>query len=139
MSLSAHYSNYSTRFTGTLPGVATTQVGSLSINTTQPKYAFQLNSAPNQTVLMITPDGEAVWSGKPSEAADALMKNLTFRLEETAGFTKAVRRRYYYQACKNILSKAETMTHEEFIDFLRKHVYTREGQVIMDTLKNEQN
>lgn len=139
MSLNSYYTTYSTRFTGTLPGVATPQVGSFAINATQPKYSFQLNSEPGRTVLVIKPDGEAIWSGKPSEAADALMKNLTFRLEENAGVTKAVRRRYYYQACKNILNKAESMTHEEFIDFLRKHVYTRESQVIMDTLKNEQN
>lgn len=112
--------------------------GPYAINT-RSNYPLQINSASGQPVLVIKHDGEAVWSGKPSEAADALVKNLTFRLEKTAGVTKAARRRYYYQACKNILDKAERMTHEEFIDFLRKHVYTREGQVIMDTLKDEQN
>lgn len=90
-------------------------------------------------MLCIKPDGEAVWTGKPSEAADIMVKNLTFRFEDRAGITKAARRRYYYQACKNILAKAEHMQHEEFIDFLRKHVYTREGQIIVDSLKNEQN
>ena len=102
-----------------------------------PKYAVQINSSPGVPVLTIDQKGEAKWHGPPSAAADAFIRCLTVKLEDHVNISKTVRKRYYYQACKNLLKKAERMSHEEFIDYLRKHVYTREGQVIMDALKNE--
>ena len=102
-----------------------------------PKYAVQLNAAAGVPALTIDHNGEAEWHGKPSAAADAFIRCLTVKLEDHTNISKTVRRRYYYQACKNLLKKAESMTHEEFIDFLREHVYTREGKVILDALKDE--
>jgi hypothetical protein len=93
---------------------------------------------PNQKcVLTITGDGDVEWTGKPSEAADVLVKSFQFAVENKKGVTKAARRRYYYRACKNILNKAEKMEHEQFIDFLQKQVYNRERKVIIDSLKGD--
>lgn len=95
------------------------------------------NSTPTTPVLTITSDGEVIWNGKPSEAADILVQSFQFKVEQTKGFTKAARRRYYYIACKNILNKAEKMEYREFLDFLQKHVYNKERKVILDGLKGE--
>lgn len=94
---------------------------------------------PNQNcVLTITGDGDVQWTGRPSEAADILVKSFQFAVEDKKGVTKAARRRYYYKACKNILNKAEKMEHKEFIDFLQKQVYNRERKVIIDSLKGDE-
>ena len=97
-------------------------------------FTFQ---TPAKTVLTITGDGDVVWSGKPSEAADILVTSFQFAVEDKKGITKAARRRYYLKACQNILNKAEKMEHEEFLDFLKKQVYNKERKVIMDALKGE--
>lgn len=102
-----------------------------------PKYAIQLNASAGVPALTIDYNGEAEWHGKPSAAADAFIRCLNVKLEDHVNISKTVRRRYYYQACKNLLKKAESTTHEEFIDFLKEHVYTREGKVILDALKDE--
>ena len=92
-------------------------------------------NTPSNPVLTITGDGDVIWSGKPSEAANILVQSFQFKVEQTKGFTKAARRRYYLKACQNILNKAEKMEYSEFIDFLRKQVYNRERKVIIDSLK----
>jgi accessory colonization factor AcfC len=94
-------------------------------------------NTPLNPVLTITGDGDVIWSGKPSEAADILVQSFQFAVEDKKGITKAARRRYYYRACKNLLAKAEKMEHPEFVDFLRKHVYNKERRVIMSALKGE--
>ena len=107
--------------------------------TTQPmsnsKFTFNTQQS---TVLTITGDGEVIWSGKPSQAADVLVRSFQLAVEDAKGVTKAARRRYYYKACKNILNKAEKMEHDEFVDFLRKQVYNRERTVILDGLKGKE-
>jgi len=65
------------------------------------------------------------------------VRTFQFKVEDMKGVTKAARRRYYLRACQNILNKAETMEHNEFLDFLRKHVYNKERRVIMSALKGE--
>lgn len=99
---------------------------------------IQFNAAQNKPVLTITEDGDVIWSGKPSEAADVLVQSFQFAVEDKKGVTKAARRRYYLKACQNILNKAERMSHEEFIDFLQKHVYNKERRVIVDALQGRQ-
>ncbi len=91
-----------------------------------------------KSILTITADGDVIWNGKPSQAADVLVRTFQIAVENKKGVTKAAKRRYYYQACKNILNKAERMEHQEFIDFLQKQVYNRERKVIIDSLKGEQ-
>lgn len=88
-------------------------------------------------MLTITGDGDVIWNGKPSQAADILVNSFQIAVETKKGVTKAAKRRYYYRACKNILNKAEKMEHEEFIDFLQKQVYNRERKVIIDGLKGD--
>jgi len=109
---------------------------------TVPQWAFPNNSITfhnkdSKPTLIITNDGDVEWHGKPSEAADALVRTFQFKVEDMKGVTKAARRRYYLRACQNILNKAETMEHNEFLDFLRKHVYNKERRVIMSALKGE--
>lgn len=99
--------------------------------------AFQFNSTNNKPVLVITKDGDVEWHGKPSEAADCLVRSFQFAVEDAKGITKAARRRYYLRACQNILNKAEKMEHQEFLDFLQKQVYNKERRVIMDSLKGD--
>lgn len=97
------------------------------------------NSAPSNPVLTITGDGDVIWNSKPSEAANILVQSFQFKVEDAKGFTKANRRRYYLKACQNILNKAEKMEHQEFLDFLQKHVYNKERRVIIDSLKGDNN
>jgi len=115
-------------FNAGITGIATNNVA---------PYSFQFNSQVGEPVVVITREGDVKWFGKPSQAAVVFQQSLQFHIENQVGITKAARRRYYYMACRNMLGKAESMTHEEFVDFLRKHVYTREGQVIMGELKGE--
>ena len=99
---------------------------------------ISFNNKESKPVLVITNDGDVEWHGKPSEAADALVRTFQFTVEDKKGITKAARRRYYYKACKNILNKAEKMESKEFIAFLQKQVYNKERRVIMDELKGEE-
>jgi len=108
----------------------------LHINKTNPNHnSIQFNNRDSKPVLVITQDGDVEWHGKPSEAAEALTRTFQFAVEDMKGVTKAARRRYYYRACKNILNKAEQMEHQEFLDFLKKHVYNKERRVIVDALQ----
>jgi len=100
----------------------------------QPNNSISFHNQ-GKAVLIITNDGDVEWHGKPSEAADALKTTFQFAVEDMKGVTKAARRRYYYRACKNILNKAEQMEHQEFLDFLKKHVYNKERRVIVDALQ----
>lgn len=120
------------------PGFIAQQINTVHPNvaTIVPNNNITFNT-PSKPVLTITGDGDVIWSGKPSEAANILVQSFQFKVEETKGFTKAARRRYYYKACKNILNKAEKMEHQEFLDFLNKHVYNKERKVILDGLKGE--
>ena len=110
----------------------------IGINQPVPNNTIQFNSSKNKPVLIITNDGDVEWHGKPSEAADCLVRSFQFAVEDMKGVTKAARRRYYLKACQNILNKAEKMEHQEFLDFLQKQVYNKERRVIMDSLKGEQ-
>ena len=104
-------------------------------NLTPNNNMISFQNKENKSVLIITNDGDVEWHGKPSEAADALVRTFQFKVEDMKGVTKAARRRYYLRACQNILNKAETMEYEEFIAFLQKRVYNKERTVIMDSLK----
>jgi hypothetical protein len=95
-------------------------------------------NGPNKTVLTITGDGDVIWTGKPSEAADILVKSFQLAVENQRGITKAARRRYYWKAVDNLARKSEQMTADEFVDFVRKQAYNRETKVILDTLKGVQ-
>jgi hypothetical protein len=117
---------------GNTNGTGIYTIGNLVPNNT---ITFSQNNKP---VLTITHDGDVEWTGKPSEAADAIMQVLQIRVEAEKGITKAARRRYYLRACQNILNKAETMEYEEFLAFLNKQVYNREKRVIMDSLKGNE-
>jgi len=101
------------------------------------KNAITFTTSGNKEVLIITNDGDVEWHGKPSEAAEALVRTFQFTVENEKGVTKAARRRYYLRACQNILNKAEKMEHDEFVAFLQKQVYNKERRVIMDSLKGE--
>ena len=114
------------------PGILTPSLTTVSTVAAQTS-AFTFQSANNTPVLIIRKDGEVEWHGKPSEAAEIMVKSFQFSIEDKQGITKAARRRYYLAACKNILNKAETMQHEEFIDFLKTQVYNKERRVIMDS------
>ena len=109
----------------------------IGINQPISNNSIQFNSTNNKPVLVITKDGDVEWHGKPSEAADCLVRSFQFAVEDAKGITKAARRRYYLRACKNILNKAEKMEHVEFLDFLQKQVYNKERRVIMDALRGE--
>ena len=111
----------------------------LHINTTNVKSnSIQFNNQDSKPVLIITQDGDVEWHGKPSEAADCLVRTFQFKVENMKGVTKAARRRYYLRACQNILNKAQKMESQEFLDFLQKQVYNKERRVIIDALKGEQ-
>lgn len=99
--------------------------------------AFVFNDDQSKPVLVITKEGDVEWHGKPSEAADVLVRTFQITVESAKGVTKSARRRYYYLACKNLLKHAEQMEYEEFLAFLNREVYNRERKVIMDGLKNE--
>jgi hypothetical protein len=129
-----------------------TQVGFVAQTVAMPSYYSAMNKAtpyPNSIqfnnkssadpILTITAEGDVIWKGKPSEAAEVLVKAFQLKIENINGMTSATRRRYYLQACQNLLKAAEQMEHEEFIAFLNKQVYNREHTVIMDALKGNYN
>jgi hypothetical protein len=91
--------------------------------------------SPNKAILTITGDGDVIWNGKPSEAADILVKSFTLAVEDAKGVTKAARRRYYWKAVDNLAKKSKQMSAEEFVDFVQKQAYNRECKVLIDTLK----
>jgi hypothetical protein len=97
--------------------------------------SIQFNNTNTKPVLTITQDGEVIWDGKPSEAAEALKRTFQFTVEDMKGVTKAARRRYYWRAVDNLAKKSQQMSADEFVDFVRKQAYNRETKVIMDTLK----
>jgi len=97
--------------------------------------SIQFNNTNTKPVLTITHDGEVIWDGKPSEAAEALKRTFQFTVEDMKGVTKAARRRYYWRAVDNLARKSEQMTADEFVDFVRKQAYNRECKVLIDTLK----
>lgn len=106
-----------------------------------PNNNIQFNTGKSNAypILTITGDGDVIWNGKPSQAADILVRSFQLAVEDAKGVTKAAKRRYYLLACQNLLNKATTMEHNEFVDFLKKQVYNRETKVIMDSLKYGQN
>jgi hypothetical protein len=119
---------------GTVPfnaGTGLTYTNNIRPNT----ITFSNNNKP---ILTITQDGDVEWTGKPSEAADAIVRVLQLRVEDKKGLTKAARRRYYAMACRNILEQAEKMEYEEFLAYLNREVYNRESRVIIDSLKGEE-
>jgi hypothetical protein len=91
--------------------------------------------SPTKVVLTITGDGDVIWNGKPSEAADILVKSFTLAVETAKGVTKSARRRYYWKAVDNLAKKSERMSPQDFVDFVRKQAYNRECKVLIDTLK----
>ena len=97
------------------------------------------NGKATDPILTITGDGDVIWNGKPSEAADILVRSFQMAVEDAKGVTKAAKRRYYALACRNILSRAEEMEFEEFLAFLNREVYNKERRVILDSLKGEDN
>ena len=96
------------------------------------------NSQGSNEILRITPEGDVKWSGTPSQAAEVFRQCLQFHVEDQVKFKAAARSRYYMLACKNILNKAETMQHDELLDFLKDQVYNRERKVIIDSLKGKE-
>jgi hypothetical protein len=102
-----------------------------------PNNNITFNSQQNKPVLVITGNGDVEWHGKPSEAADCLVRTFQFAVEEKKGVTKAARRRYYYRAVNNLAKKSRTMSAEQFVDFVQKQAYTRERKVILDSLRGE--
>jgi len=103
----------------------------------QPNHSITFNSQGNKPVLIITKDGDVEWRGKPSESAEALKRTFQFTVEDMKGVTKAARRRYYYRAVSNLAKKSQSMSANEFVDFVQKQAYTRERKVILDSLKGE--
>jgi hypothetical protein len=114
------------------------QWSNTSVQLRQPvRNSIVFNSSDNNAILTITGAGDVIWSGKPSEAAAVMVRSFTFTVEDELGISKAARRRYYYLACRNLLSKAKKMDGKELIDHLEKEVYNREGKVMWDALTNE--
>jgi len=135
---SNNHTGFMAQTIGPAYGYYNTAVGSQAGHSYQPNNV-QFNSSGPKTVLTITGDGDVIWTGKPSEAADILVRSFQMSVEDAKGVTKAARRRYYALACRNILSKAEDMEYEEFLAFLNREVYNRERKVILDSLKGEDN
>ena len=125
---------------GTLPQWTSLAGSGLTIGNLQPNNnMISFHDKNEKAILIITNDGDVEWNGKPSEAADALVRTFQFKVEDMKGVTKAARRRYYLRACQNILNKAEKMEHNQFVAFLQKQVYNKERRVIMDSLKGNEN
>jgi hypothetical protein len=99
--------------------------------------SIQFNNSNTKPVLTITHDGDVIWDGKPSEAAEALKRTFQFTVEDMKGVTKSARRRYYWRAVDNLAKKSRTLSAEQFVDFVQKQAYTRERKVILDSLRGE--
>ena len=99
-------------------------------------FTFNTSSVSNPALLTITQEGDVIWNGKPSKAAEILVRSFQMRVEDEQGIIKSAKRRYYALACRNILKQAEQMEYEEFLAFLNREVYNRDRKVILDGLKD---
>lgn len=84
----------------------------------------------NKTVLTITNDGDVIWSGKPSQAADVLEQTFSNMIDSKAA-SASMRQRTYMRACQSLLAKARSMTKEEFIAHLEESIANRNSKVVL--------
>jgi hypothetical protein len=84
----------------------------------------------DRAVLTITKDGDVVWGGKPSKAADVLEQTLGNMIDGKAA-SASMRQRTYMRACQSLLSKARNMTKEEFIAHLEESIANRNSKVVL--------
>ena len=89
-----------------------------------------------KNVLNITADGEVVWMGKPSQAADHFVRMLENVIDSRVA-TASMRQRTYLRACRSILARARSMSTEELIAFLEGSVQNRENHVMLLSLRND--
>jgi len=95
---------------------------------------LSISSSQSKEVLRITPSGEVLWLGKPSEASDVLKNILANLIDEK--IKPSMRQRTYVRACKSILAKAKTMEKDELIEFLEKSIQNRKSKEILLSLKD---
>lgn len=93
--------------------------------------------ANSKEVLRITADGNVLWFGKPSQAADVLRNILCNLVDEK--IKPSMRQRTYVRACQSILARARTMEKSELIDFLEKSIENRKTSEIMLLLRDDKN
>lgn len=101
-----------------------------------PSFTTMTITAANQKeVLKITPDGDVIWSGKPSEAAQ-IFENMLSNIVDSR-IKPSMRQRSYIRACESILSRARTMEKQELIEYLEKSIENRKNHEIMLLLRDK--
>jgi len=95
-----------------------------------------LYASDNREVLRITAEGEVIWYGKPSDAADVLANMISNLID--SGFSTGMRQRTYIRACRSILSRARDMTKEELIAFLEESINNRISKSVLDALSADE-
>jgi hypothetical protein len=101
------------------------------VNTTaQNNAALTFTTSTNDAVLTITKDGDVIWGGKPSKAADVLEQTLGNMIDGKAA-SASMRQRTYMRACQSLLAKARNMTKEEFIVHLEESISNRNSKTVL--------
>lgn len=101
------------------------------VNTTgQNNAALTFTTSTNDAVLTITKDGDVVWGGKPSKAADVLEQTLCNMIDGKAA-SASMRQRTYMRACRSLLARVRTMTKEEFIAHLEESIANRNSKFVL--------
>lgn len=85
-------------------------------------------------VLKITHDGQVEWYGKPSQAA-LVLENTIGNLIDTRTASAGMRERTYLRACQSLLSKARSMSKEEFVSYLETSISNRNSKAVLLALE----
>lgn len=91
-----------------------------------------LYASDNREVLRITAEGEVIWYGKPSDAADVLANMISNLID--SGFSTGMRQRTYIRACRS----TRDMTKEELIAFLEESINNRISKSVLDALSADE-
>lgn len=95
---------------------------------------ISIRAANQKEVLRITPDGDIIWNGKPSEAS-AIFENMLTNIVDSR-IKPSMRQRSYIRACKSILSRARSMEKQELIEYLEKSIENRKSHEIVLLLRD---
>jgi hypothetical protein len=122
----------------TSAGTGYTVPGSVSVITYQPpKRSALVLSGENGEVLSISSDGMIEWKGKPSKAAEILIRTFGGHLDNTV-IGKQAMERSYRRGIEKCLRMAREMDHDAFIDMLERELQTRTSKAVLMELRRDE-
>ena len=122
----------------TSTGTGYTVPGSVSIMPYQPpKRTALVLSGENGEVLSISSDGTIEWKGKPSKAAEILIRTVGGHLDKIV-IGKQAMERSYRRGIEKCLRMAREMDHDAFIDMLEQELQARTSKAVLMELGRDE-